>query len=111
MGKRIIIATMLVLTLLLLMPSIPTVSAYDVIDDFDFGFIRGRYNTIEKYEGGYKITCDRGKMVVMGFDVYIIFWYPEYMFYFTRDFIEIHITRFSGIITPNFMIGIAHRLY
>ncbi|GAH27099.1 unnamed protein product, partial [marine sediment metagenome] len=59
-----------------------------------FCFIRGRYNTIEKYEDGYKITCDRGAMVVKGYNMYIIFWYPEYEFYFTRDFIEIHIPRF-----------------
>ena len=73
--------------------------------------IRGRYNTIEKNEDGYKITCDRRNMVVKGIDEYMIFWYPEFRFYFTRNFIEIHIHRFFGIITPNFMIGIVHNLY
>ena len=111
MGKKIIIGSMLVLTLLLLIPSISNVSAYDVIDEIDFGFIRGRYNTIEKNEDGYKITCDRRNMVVKGIDEYMIFWYPEFRFYFTRNFIEIHIHRFFGIITPNFMIGIVHNLY
>jgi len=108
MKKKILIGSLLVLTLLLLMPSIPTISAYDVIDDIDFCFIRGKYNTIEEYEDGYKITCNRRAMAVKGFNECGVFWYPEYEFFFTRNFIEIHIPSFRGIITPDFIWGVAH---
>lgn len=108
MRKKILIGSILVLAMLLLMPSIPNVSADDVIEDIDFCFIRGKYNTIEEYGNGYKITCERGDMLVKGVNVYFPYlWYPRYEFFFTRDFIEIHTPPFFGIITSNYIWGVA----
>jgi len=128
MNKKILIGSILVLTLLLLMPSIPAIqqktieasykptafpmsipSVDDEVDDIIFCFIKGKYTSIESNNDRSKtIYCEVGNMVTWG-----IRWIPHYYGYYppspgifySRSFDEIFLPKFRGIVTDDYLIG------